>query len=267
MENYYINKQINNNYIGILNDMVNKIKNNERVIFTKFGDGEYNCMNNHDGCNCDGDKYSEKMGKELIESFIILCDLYNSKNENIYIGRWHSCIEKIIGYYGSIYYDYLLNNNKTIKDIPFVDYHFCYNYHPFVFKENNLYDFVKIIRESNKFKILITNNNNEKLNIVFNTNFFLKIQNNCWYEKYENVYNYVDKILSLHEDAIILIAGGLASKILIKDLSLKYNKASFIDIGSGFDLLATKKLSRCSEIQHTYNDEFEYYKDLLPNDY
>ena len=111
MEEYYIEKQKTNNYVADLNTMIDNIKNNKRVIFTKFGDGEYLCMNKHQGENCDGDKYSEKMGDELIESFVILCNLYNFKNENVYIGRWHSNMDVITRYYGTLYYEYLLNVN------------------------------------------------------------------------------------------------------------------------------------------------------------
>ena len=268
MEEYYIEKQISNNYICDLDKMVENMRNNKRVIFTKFGDGEFACMNKEQGENCDGDKYSEKMGEELREAFIILCNLYNFKNENVYLGRWHSRMDVIIRYYGTLYYEYLINNNKPIKDIPYVDYHFCYNYHPFGFKKNNLYDFVKTVKENSKYKILITNENNIKLNDVFGSKFFLKIENKCWYNKYNNVYNYLDKILSADDNAIVIIAGGLASKILIKDLALKFNNTSFIDIGSGFDLIATKKLSRSWEHgYHTYQDEYEYYKNLLPDNY
>lgn len=273
MEEYYVNKQINGDYIGELNNMNDDLKNNKRVIFTKYGDGEYNCMNfsdvnNFGYNNCDGDKYSVELGEKLRESIIILSNLRNFKNECVYIGKWHSCVNIMIKYYASLYYEYLINNQKEIKDIPFVDYHFCYNYHPLGFKKNNnMYDFVNIIRNSNKFKIVISNGANEKLNVIFNSNFFFKVSNNNWYVKYDNVISLISNILDIHNDAIILLAAGLASKVLIKDLAVKYNNVSFIDIGSGFDLLATKKLTRASDVQHTYNDEYEYYKNILPPNY
>jgi hypothetical protein len=59
--------------------------------------------------------------------------------------------------------------------------------------------------------------------------------------------------------------GGFFVTIVCK----KYPKASFIDIGSGFDLLVRKKYTRIyyNTNIHTYLDEYNYYKDLLPPDY
>ncbi len=37
-------------------------------IFAKFGDGEYAAANGHYGSNCDGDKYTNNLQKEIIDA-------------------------------------------------------------------------------------------------------------------------------------------------------------------------------------------------------
>lgn len=62
--------------------ILNKLENNENVIFAKFGDGEYLCMSGVKGANCDGDSYSNSLAKALIKSFIQL-----SQKNNVFIAN------------------------------------------------------------------------------------------------------------------------------------------------------------------------------------
>lgn len=267
MKEEYIEKQINNDFKCDLTHMTNNIKNNKRVIFTKFGDGEYNCMNHHNGNNCDGDKYTNELGDELKKSFISLSLL--SKNEDgIYLGKWHSEVNTIIKYYADIFYDYLEKNNIELLDIPFVDYHFCYNEHKYFGNNNNMYEFVKSIQDVDKYKIIVSNNLNKRLMTIFKGNNFAEIPENSWYANglYDVLYGVLFKELSYYNDGIVILSAGLATKVLINELSSIFPNASFIDIGSGFDLLARKKPTRIYYdcISHSYEDELSYYKGLLP---
>lgn len=263
----YIIKQINLEYKCNLPDFINKIKNSNRIIFTKFGDGEFNCMNYEKGHNCDGDTYTDNLGDNLKKSFLDLCNL--SKNEDIYIGKWHSDENKIIRYYGDLLYNNLIENKTDLIDIPFVDYHLCYNDHLSFGENHDLYNFVKTIQDINKFKIIISNNNNIRLLNIFKGDFYITIPYNSWFANnmYNELYNILYNYLNENNDAIVILSAGLASKILISNLALKFENASFIDIGSGFDLLASKKLTRSWSKTHSYIDEYNYYKNLLPNDF
>ena len=66
------------------------------------------------------------------------------------------------------------------------------------------------------------------------------------------------------------------SGFLIANLASNYPKASFIDIGSGFEILATKKDTidwhqehKCKkEDNYTlYEHQINYFKELLPEDF
>ncbi len=59
-----------------------------------------------------------------------------------------------------------------------------------------------------------------------------------------------------------MIAGGMCSKVLIDDITNQFD-LTFIDLGSGFDLLGSKIKSR--PWKHSYEDELTYYKDFIPH--
>ncbi len=228
----------------LLLDIVELLKKDQPVIFTKFGDGEYNCMRGISGHNCDGDNYNPWMGKMLKESLLNL-----SKKPNTYIGIWHT--QEVITYYEGL-------ARSVGVTIPWVAYHLIYNDDHF-FENDYLYRFVSQIIQSKKKKILICNKKNERLKNFFNADVFIPVPEKNWSYSYSEF----KKVLFDHveEDAIILIAAGMCSKILIADVTDSF-KVSCFDIGSGFDLLASKQKSR--PWKHNYQDEYNYYKNLLP---
>ena len=61
------------------------IKNDIPVSFSKYGDGEYNCVTGHHGHNCDNDNYTNKLKYALIESFKYMVNV-----DNAYLGIWHN---------------------------------------------------------------------------------------------------------------------------------------------------------------------------------
>lgn len=266
----YINNEINNKYnYNDVNHLLNNLINNKRVIFTKFGDGEGACMLYQQGKNCDNDTYTQELGNELREAFCVLCDMCS--DENIYIGKWHSNTQ-LINFYIDILFDYYINNNKLIKSPPFTDYHFIYpdlNFN----KNQNLYNFVDILQKINKYKIIVSNNSNKNLMTIFKGDIYIEIPSNSWYAngEYNNIYYQIYEQLKNNNNGIVLIAGGLASKILIKNLALEFKNASFIDIGSGFDILAKNQYTRAwnyiPNFTNSFEAQYEYFKNLLPNNY
>lgn len=267
-EDYTI-QQFNNPYISnTVLDLVRNLQDNERVIFTKFGDGEGSCMMNVTGRNCDGDTYTSQLGQKLREAFVKLCQLY----DNVYIGRWHSNQQHYINFYINLCYDYFYETKQPLKSIPFVDYHYCYPDNNFN-KTNDMYEFVKTLQNIKKYKIVVSNSNNKNLSIIFKSNEFIEIPTNSWFANglYQDLYTKIDMILQQYPDAILLIAGGLASKVLICELAFKYKNASFIDIGSGFDILSQNRYTRTWNETPDFNNSFEnqkkYFADLLPCDY
>lgn len=241
------------------------------IVFTKFGDGEVQCMTFVHGTNCDGDRYSRRLGEELNHTFIRLCDLanerYKESEENpdcILIGRWHFPHET--SYLVRLYHHEIKNDpERMCHEIPFVHYHFIYNDDEFD-KSQDLYDFVKAIQDFSEHKVFISNRRNERLQRFFKAHQYLEIASNSWYEtSFDAIYAATDRILSEHPKALILIAGGLASKVLICRLCEKYPEASFLDIGSGFDIIGTGQKTR--DHRHSYAAECDYYRDILPENW
>lgn len=263
----HIYKHNRTQYIST-NYVIQRLQNAQPIVFTKFGDGEVQCMQFVKGTNCDGDQYTVSLGTALEETFIRLCDMANaitSDNEDkILIGRWHYHNE--VNYLSKLYITYLMNQeNVIISDIPFVDYHLIYNDDDFD-KTQNMYNFVDAVQKYPFTKVLITNRRNHRLTKAFKTHHFIEIPSRSWYDTcYSEIYFATIAILRKNPKALILIAGGLASKVLICNLCEKYPEASFLDIGSGFDILATGQCTR--DHKHTYMQEYMYFRNLLPSDW
>lgn len=241
-----------------LDDLTHNIKSNVNFNFTKFGDGEYLCMKNKlFGKNCDGDKYHRWLGKSLKRSFINLC-----KKESSYIGKWHT--SEVSDYLSS-----LVLNEPDVKNINWVDYHFVMNASPIEntsdfnsFNNTKLLDFVKTIQATKRKKIIFSNIDNIKLKELFNADIFIETTKNNWSFDYQKYFNTVEKEIT--ENCILITAAGLCSKVLISDIQEKH-KVTCIDIGSGFDLIATGRHSR--PWKHSYEDELNYYKSILPKNW
>ena len=107
-----------------------------------------------------------------------------------------------------------------------------------------------------------SNAENRRLKAFFRADVFIEIPANNWSFEYEKWLKLVEQ--HVEENAILLIAGGMCSKVLIDDITNKFD-LTFIDLGSSFDLLAGKRNSR--GWQHTYQDEVNYYKNLLPSNW
>jgi hypothetical protein len=239
-----------------LNDFTRMIKANNNFSFTKFGDGEISCMRSWFGKNCDGDKYHRQLSKALKDAFVDL-----SSRKNMYIGQWHN--SEIVEYLKKIAI------KQGINDINWVNYHFVMNASPVKgitdfnsFSNNKMLEFVKAINATVRKKILFTNSDNQKLQQLFKTDVFIETKKNNWSYEFNQYYKKVES--ECVENTILIIAAGLCSKVLMSKLLQKFN-ITCIDIGSGFDLLATGKHSR--PWAHSYQDELSYYKEILPKNW
>jgi len=50
-------------------EMISKLELGENFSFSRFGDGEFNCMQGKNGANCDGHKYYPDLGVELLKAW------------------------------------------------------------------------------------------------------------------------------------------------------------------------------------------------------
>lgn len=225
-------------------ELLDTLKKGHNVIYTKYGDGEYNCMIGLNGYNCDQDNYHNWLGESLKKSLISL-----SKKANTYIGKWwHSNV-----------YDYC---NKIAQQhsiaIPWAWYHLVMNDDDF-YKFEYMHQFVNFVVHTKRKKILVCNQMNKRLAEFFKAHIYIEIPPRNWSYEYDKWKNAVEK--HVVKDAIILISAGMCSKVLIDDISNAYD-ATFIDLGSSFDLLGRKVNTR--GWRHTYEMEINYYKDLIP---
>lgn len=270
----YINKSLQKPYVAEnASTIIDKLKNGETFIFAKVGDGEYYAMTliNINGHNCDNDVYTYENGIELRKALCELAD--RSSNENIYFAQWPT--DEVKRFYHGLYYDYLVDNNKKEKYIPWVDYHFVYPDQNFGDENRRklLYNLVETIQNTSQFKIVITNIKNKKHQLIFKSNAFIEVPESSWYAQglYNNVKNSLIEILEENKDkkALLLTSVGLCSKILINDITKLYPNLSVIDIGSAFDILSRKYPTRSwgeglEGFPNCYKNQLECFKELLP---
>ena len=229
-------------------EVTRRIKNSEQIVFVKYGDGELSCMMGHEGGNCDNDPYTPQLRIGLIQA---LYYYINSNNNNIFIGKWHD--ETLLNTFLQIYG---LNNPQLTK------YHLIMNDNDF-FHNNSMYNFLKTIKETKRKKIILSNEKNYRMKELFNADTYIIVPPNNWFVDYSKYY---EKVLSeITEDSILFTAAGQGSKVLIANILNVYPNLTCLDIGSSFDFLCQKNKSRAWE--HTYDDEYNYYKELLPNNW
>lgn len=248
---------------AFLLEIINKLENGENITFTKFGDGEYSCMVGVPGQNMDHDTYHSWLGESLKKSLISL-----SNKKNTYIGRWWTAHE-LITLFGihsigtadvvSNYCNQLARQNNVT--IPWTWYHLFMN-DDFFLKYDYMYKFVKFLVNTKRKKILICNHMNRRLKDLFRSDVYIEIPSYNWSFEYTKWKDIVES--NAQRDCIILICAGLCSKVLIDDITNKFD-LTFIDLGSSFDILGRKQNTR--GWRHTYQDEIRYYKDLLPSNW
>lgn len=237
------------------------IKNNIPFIYCKFGDGEYLCIykyiynDNSLISNCDNDTYTKNLSDKLCES---LHNIVNYSNNN-YIGKWND--DKIQKLFLSI----------TTHPINYI------SYHSFIFDEydietNNIVNKINIFKEiknSNRKKIYVCNKLLIKAKILLNINNIINIGYNNWFDKdYENIFNQIKKcIVGSEDNSIIMFSCGMGGKVLISELYKLYPNCTYIDIGSGLDIICTKRNTR--GFKYKYDDLYQKFvkNDFIPNDW
>ncbi len=104
---------------------------------------------------------------------------------------------------------------------------------------------------------------------VFSTSHFVETPSSCLYLKIDEITNNISEIIEKeikdhkNKKIILLTSCGLSAKVLIYRLFQKYKTISAIDLGSSFDLLCKKRVTRSYQIEYTYEEIYEYYKELL----
>ena len=204
------------------NILINHILLNTSCVYVKFGDGEYYAAINRPGGNCDGTKYTMKLGNSIINSFKYLISI-----PNVYIGKRQE--EPVIQYFEMI---------AEGSPINWVDYHV------FMFRDISTFlkeKFIlyKTISLASQQKIYICNDKLvEKSKKIFKIDNHIIIHPVNWFElDFSIVFNSVCRAVKDPNNLLILISAGMGGKFLIKCLHKAYPNAILFDIGSAFDQL------------------------------
>ena len=212
--------------------------------FSKFGDGEYMCVSNYPGANCDGDTYTPELRHDLANSFI------KTVEQGGFIGLWwHDYIKK--------YWESKIEMPDRIK---WVDYHS-------VILDRNIETkilFYKTIKYSNYKKLYIHNYLLKKVKGLLNIDEEVIIDIRNWYKNKDKIKEEIKSKLSSDSKWIIMTSMGMGAKVIISELREEYPSNMYIDIGSALDLICTKRDSsgKCEYVTHK-----EHFKELLPFDW
>jgi hypothetical protein len=231
----------------ITSDVTQRIKNNEQIVFVKYGDGEIYCMLGVQGQNCDNDPYTPSLRAGLVKSLI-----FYIKNKQYYVGQWH---------HNTTLINPILQVLK-LDEPTWAPYHLVMNADK-IYEKPYMHDFLKTLQDTNRRKIIVSNNKNIAMKQLFNTDLFVEVPPNNWFINFNEVLNEVKKLVT--NDCILLTAAGQGSKVLIATLLEEFSTISCIDIGSSFDYLAQATPTR-DRGDHDYKKEYYYYYDILPNE-
>jgi hypothetical protein len=244
--------------IDISEKIINSIIYSIPIAFLKFGDGEYNCIMNPNGCNCDKDNYTYKLSNSLRNAFI---NITNNNNNSYYIGKWNN--RKVIDDYINI------SNNNNIN---YADYH------TFIMlgqshmegyldkKKIKIYETIKISKIK---KIMVCNSSMIKAQKLLDIDYMIFIPVNNWFDdQFENVLNNVSEIINNNngEPHIILTCCGMSAKVLIYELSKKYDNSLYFDIGSALDYLCNEDIRGYKNL-YSYEYLLDLFKEVIPENW
>ena len=227
-------------------EVADRITKNEQVVFVKYGDGEINCMTGVQGCNCDGDNYTSYLGSGLVHSLA-----FYIQHPEYYVGKWH-------GAEGIARMQHVLNM-LGMGEPNWADYHLVMNDNIF-FQRKGMYELLQAIQNTKRKKIIFSNERNLRMKELFRADTYIIVPERNWFENFPSYYEKV--VAELTTDCLVFTSAGQGSKVLIAQLLTAMPSISCIDFGSSFDFLCQKKKSR--DWTHSYEQETEYYKDLLP---
>jgi hypothetical protein len=225
--------------MNITNYLTECVQNNIPVSFSKYGDGEFNCIFNEKGHNCDRDIYSDKLSICLKKSFIYMVE----KADNAYIGLWDN-----------------LNNKHILEKMVNKEVKWAL-YHTIIFdkkEDENKATLYKTIKESKLKKIIICNPLLIKSKLLLDIDEIIFIPFNSWFDTDFNcILNKVKEKIETDGNHIVITCCGMSAKVLICELVKSFPNGIYLDFGSALDIICTKRDSR------GWNYGYEYFNSLL----
>jgi hypothetical protein len=186
-------------------DIVEKLKLKENFSFSRYGDGEWNCLLGKKGQNCDAHKYFDDLGAEL-KRILFQSPNYYIGLQNLAYTQQPDLISKITETYNLKWCNSDMLHHMSIKNTiqPFFD----------ALKGRNV--------------LLVAPNRLKKLDIW---NQFISVpEKDCWLS-YELIKKEIQ--LQIKKDIVILYCASMMSNVLIDHFSSE--DITQIDCGSVFE--------------------------------
>lgn len=191
---------------------------------TRFGDGEYNILNNIK-CKRKGFEYDPCKPKDLEFSIEL---------KQALIGEQDDC-----------YYTGLCQKNEEIKTWMRT---LCTGspISASVFVNQNYLDFLNaIVPLFENFSIFFVGHINGKVKkLPFIPSIFFPIENSAWRKDYKYDEFILDEISDYNQPVLVLVAGGAYSNVLIHKIWQKDKNNILINVGSTFDPFIFGRLTR-----------------------
>lgn len=221
------------------------IKKDESFVFIKYGDGELAASQFKTGGNCDGTRYTQKLGEAIAKSIHVY-----SGGKNIYLASMSKQMEE--------YWEQLIDYKPNWAVYQAI------NIHDFESPDKaNLY---KAIKNTTRKKIFIGNFFMLKVVMLLNIDVFIPVDPKDWFDKsYDFIRQRVESQIYNDSNTMIITSAGMGAKPLIADLYTKYPNAIYIDAGSAFDLICTKRHSRAYHPE--YNILRVYLNENIPSNW
>ncbi len=227
---------------------IKKMIKNENFTFVKYGDGELLCMIGVDGKNCDDHPYSLELKKLLEISFVKLLRFY----DDVFLADWEDNLVKTRS-------SYLNVNNLSPK---FADYDSF-----LTIKENindeKLLNFYKLLKQSDRKKILVGPKKLEPVIEMLNINHFVEVPIKNAFSEYKNISSLINDI-GVQDDSIYILCCSMMSCLICSDLKEKNTNITILDVGSGLDPIFSIKTR---PNQPDESECFRYFSSILPKNY
>jgi hypothetical protein len=219
------------------------IRSQRPVLFAKYGDGEYNCILGHRGCNCDQDSYTDRKRQLLIDSFQLMHQLPNS-----YIGMWHTP-----------------ENMKVWQGLVPTPVRWA-NYHSLLLEAYSpeKIDLYRAIKETDMKKIYLCNRLLVKAQPLFGIDHMVYVPFNNWFDDmYAAIVEKLVALLKSGDKYIVMTSAGMGAKVILALVAQQFPDNIYLDFGSALDKICTQQRSRGWEPD--YATSIEWLKDIIPD--
>lgn len=189
-------------------EIIDNLKSHKAFKFSRFGDGEWNCILGKQGQNCDGHKYFPELGAAL-RRVVLSEPKYIVGMQPLSMSYERS--EQIKEFCNGLKINWV---NADVLHNASID--------------GRLGDFINAI--SGRYIILV---GPVHLNRFFSHSVHLvTLPQNCWLE-YENIRQQIEFHIDGVDNAVVLLAASMMSEVLIDDFA--DHPHTFVDIGSVLD--------------------------------